>query len=344
MRRAKAVTAGGRNVSASETAWTSSPYRPGSERAIVDLWNRCLEIDGITDDTFVRKVLLDPNFDREGARSVWSPDGALIGFCYAVVRQVPVMGTDLEPDTGWITVFFVHPDWRRRGVGRSLLEDACGFLAARGRREVRISPYTPHYFLPGVDPDGYPEAAHLLRSLGFVVEEEAVAMAASLVGYRAPPGVLETETRLAEQGVRVQVVTPAVYVPLLEAIRASFSDDWVRAAREALLRGAAGGTILVALRGGDEVVGWCQAGAYEGVPNRFGPFGVAPGSRGSGIGLVLLHRCLERLRQQGFQGAFFLWGDPDSAAGRLYRRAGFEETRRFLVFRRVLSPEGGDAG
>jgi mycothiol synthase len=315
--------------------WVTVPYRPGSEREIVALWNRCLVIDGVTDSAFQRKVLLDPNFHRDGARAVWSPIGELIGFCYAVARRVPMMGVDLEPDTGWITAFFVHPGWRRRGVGRRLLEDACGFLHERGAKEVWVSPYTPNYFLPGVDPDGYPEAAHLLGSLGFSVAEEPVAMARSLVGYRAPAEVDDLERRLAEQGIRVRAAAPELFVPLLDTIRSAFSEDWVGAAREGL-RGAEPDALLVAVRGRDEVLGWCQVGAYGGAQTRFGPFGVLPTMRGSGIGQVLLHRCLERMRHKGFQHVFFLWADPATAAGRLYLRAGFEVTRRFQVFRRSL--------
>jgi mycothiol synthase len=318
------------------TPWATAPYRPGSEREIVALWNRCLVLDGVTDVAFGRKVLLDPNFHGDGARAVRSPGGELIGFCYAVARRVPMMGADLEPDTGWITAFFVHPGWRRRGVGRRLLEDACGFLRDRGSKEVWVSPYTPHYFLPGVDPDGYPEAVELLRSLGFAVEEEPVAMARTLVGYRVPAEVEDLERRLAEGGIRLQAVTPDLFVPLLDTIRGAFSEDWVRAAREALQRGAGPDTLLVAVRGRDEVLGWCQVGAYDGVQNRFGPFGVVPTMRGSGIGPVLLHRCLERMRQQGFQHVFFLWADTSTAAGRLYLRAGFDVTRRFQIFRRSL--------
>ena len=327
----------GRGAGMTRPAWVTRPYRPGSEREIVALWNRCLVHDGVTDAAFQRKVLLDPNFHRDGARAVWSPGGDLVGFCYAVVRRVPMMGADLEPDAGWITAFFVHPEWRRRGVGRQLLEDACGFLRDRGRRQVWVSPYTPNYFLPGVDPDGYPEAAHLLRTLGFSVVEEPVAMARSLVGYRVPAEIDDLERRLDEQRIRVRAVAPELYVPLLDAIRSAFSEDWVRAAREALQRGADPDTLLVAVRGQDEVLGWCQVGAYDGVQNRFGPFGVLPTMRGSGIGQVLLHRCLERMRHRGLQHVFFLWADTATAAGRLYLRAGFEVTRRFEVFRRPLA-------
>ena len=77
--------------------WVTLPYRPGSEREIVALWNRCLVLDGVTDAAFQRKVLLDPNFHRDGARTVWSPGGEVIGFCYAVARRVPMMGADLAP-------------------------------------------------------------------------------------------------------------------------------------------------------------------------------------------------------------------------------------------------------
>src|SRR5579875_1543979 len=138
-------------------------FRTGELTDVVDLWNRCLPADPITRHRFRNLVLLDPNFDPAGLRLACVAD-RLVGAVYAVRRGVPMLGTDIEPDSGWIVFFFVDPDFRERGIGRELLTDALRWL---DRKQVDFSPYTPNYILPGLDAQLYPAAANLLKKLGF---------------------------------------------------------------------------------------------------------------------------------------------------------------------------------
>ncbi|WP_143664135.1 GNAT family N-acetyltransferase, partial [Streptomyces murinus] len=85
---------------------------------------------------------------------------------------------------------------------------------------------------------------------------------------------------------------------------------------------------------GGRLVGWAMHGAYESAVERFGPFGVLEELRGTGLGKVLLHLVLARMRARGAHGAWFLWTGERSPAGHLYRAAGFETTRVFRVLRR----------
>ena len=79
------------------------------------------------------------------------------------------------------------------------------------------------------------------------------------------------------------------------------------------------------------MLGWAMHGTYENVLERFGPFGVLPESRGTGLGKVLLHLTLERMRALGAHSAWFLWTEETSAAGHLYLNTGFEITRTFTI-------------
>jgi GNAT superfamily N-acetyltransferase len=82
-------------------------------------------------------------------------------------------------------------------------------------------------------------------------------------------------------------------------------------------------------REGEEIAGYCQH-----TSERFGPFGVREDYRGRGIGLVLLCRCLERMKGKGYHHAWFLWAGERAA--HLYARVGFHEARRFSVLKREL--------
>ena len=55
------------------------------------------------------------------------------------------------------------------GIGRALFSTALKRMASQGRREALLSPYTPNYFIPGVDVEVYPEAGAFLKATGWQV-------------------------------------------------------------------------------------------------------------------------------------------------------------------------------
>lgn len=313
-------------------------YQPGDEAAVVALWNRCLPVDTISNDLFVARVLLDVNFDAEGFL-VAERDGRIVGFLLAVTRGTPMQGLDNDPDDGWITVFFVDPDYRGQGIGRMLLDRGRAHIAGRGRRRVSVSPYAPNYFWPGVDTARYPAAVAFLTRHGFEVLYTPVAMDFNLVGYSIPADVLEMQRRREQEGYRFGALRDDQISAVLDFNTRYFSADWARAIREALLRGVPRARVLVASRG-VAIAGFCLYGGYDGVAERFGPFGVDPNLRRSGLGKVLLYRCLDQMRSQGLHNAWFLWTGLEEPAGHLYTRVGFHVSREFAVMRGASVAEG----
>ncbi|MEW2620009.1 GNAT family N-acetyltransferase [Streptomyces sp. NPDC048106] len=308
-------------------------FRAGDGPPLVDAWCRSAPADPITPDRFRSLVLLDANFDPEGLR-VAVAGGRVLGAAHAVRRLTPMSGTDLEPGQGWIPFFFVDPAARGHGLGRLLLTDALDWLRTHGRTTVDFSCYTPNYFLPGLDADTYPEAAKLLGSLGFRTRYEAVAMDRSLVGHRVPDAVALRRDELTAVGYRFTTPADDDLVELIALARDHFNPDWARAIRECVATGTPLDRIVVAREPAGRLVGWAMHGAYESAIERFGPFGVRAETRGSGLGKVLLHLVLARMRARGAHGAWFLWTGERSPAGRLYRGAGFTTTRVFRVLRR----------
>ncbi|MFI9249969.1 GNAT family N-acetyltransferase [Streptomyces sp. NPDC053069] len=308
-------------------------FRAGDGPQVVQVWRRSAPADPITPDRFRCLVLLDANFDPEGLR-VAVDDGRVVGAAYGVRRLTPMTGTDLEPEQGWIPFFFVDPAARGRGLGRRLLSDTLDWLHGHGRTRVDFASYTPNYVLPGLDAETYPEAAGLLESLGFRTLYEAAAMDRGLVGYRLPDEVAHREDELTAQGHRFGTPTDDDLVELIALAGNHFNPDWARAIRECLAAGTPLDRIVVARDPSGRLVGWAMHGAYASADERFGPFGVLEEMRGTGLGKVLLHLVLERMRARGAHGAWFLWTGERSPAGHLYRAAGFTTTRVFRVLRR----------
>lgn len=313
-----------------------SGFRAGDGPAIRDAWLRGLPDDPISEDRWRNLILLDPNFDPDGLRVARSPGGEVLGAAYAVCRRTAMIGADLEPERGWLLFFFVDPPARGQGIGRALVADALGWLRRHGRTEAHFSPYTPNYVLPGLDRQAYPAAAKLLDDLGFTTRYQAVAMDRSLAGYAVPVEVLERAQRLSAAGWALG--TPAIDdLPDLVALAGEhFNPDWARAIRETVAGGLPLERIVIARDPSGALVGWAMHGAYEGVIDRFGPFGVREDQRGNGLGKVLLHLTLQRMRAGSAHGAWFLWTGERSPAGRLYQAAGFSVTRRFDVMCKEL--------
>jgi GNAT superfamily N-acetyltransferase len=190
--------------------------------------------------------------------------------------------------------------------------------------------------IPGIDESLYPEAKDLLSKLGYRVLYSPVAMDKNLVGYYYPEDVRQVEKEREKEGYVFEFLSPKYVADLIRFNDTLFNPDWARAVREAIAQGCDLQQVLIA-RKEDRIVGFCMYGAYDGIAERFGPFGVDPDLRGTGIGKVLLYKCLHEMRANGHHNAWFLWTGETSPAGYLYFRAGFRVTRKFHVMKKVIS-------
>ncbi|MED2974133.1 GNAT family N-acetyltransferase [Fictibacillus sp. B-59209] len=313
---------------------TYQSYRSGDEQLIVNLWNDCLPQDPMTKKRFRHLVLLDANFDPEGMRLAFD-EGKLIGCVYAVRRKLPMYGTDLEPDNGWIPFFFVHLEYRNEGVADQLFQEAYDFLKKHGRKQVFFASYAPNYILPGVDEASYPEAFQFLKKQGFETQYSPVAMDKSIVGFTRAPEVTALKEKRDREGYSFSAARDQDLYEVISFASEKFNPDWGRAIREGILQGLPLERILIA-REQHKLVGFCLYGGYEGIPERFGPFGVDPEQQGKGLGKILLQECLFAMRSEGLHTAWFLWTGETTTAGHLYKKAGFNITRKFHVMKQHL--------
>ena len=316
-------------------AVTYRSFTVGDGPAIAAAWTRAAPQDGMTALRFRDLVLLDRNFDTDGL-FIAEFAGQIVGSAYAVRRRIAHDGDDLQPGTGWIPYFVVAESHRGTGVGRRLVTTAMDWLSRKGCSEAVFSAYTPNYVLPGLDEARYPAASRLLRSLGFESIEEPSAMDRSLIGYQMPADVRELVDRLCHEGYSFESPTSDELVPLIAMAGERFNSDWARAIRECIVAGMPLERIIVSRDPSGVLLGWAMHGTYENVIERFGPFGVLPESRGTGLGKALLHVTLERMCALGAHSAWFLWADKGSAASNLYTKTGFGISRTFTILRAPL--------
>lgn len=303
---------------------------------VVDLWNLCLPRDAISREIFRQKVLLDENLDQRGCL-VAELDGQLIGFILVVLRKFPYGSRGREPDRGWLSTIFVHPSHRRHGLGTDLLDQALSYLKAEGRRICTMG-YSPYYVIPGPDEVTYPEAVAFFRARGFGVVGDATAMVGDLATITAPAELARVRQSLEADGFRFQPYDDRYTLPLLAFAERTASGGWPISLRLTLSRGNPYEEVVLCAHGPD-VVGYAQSRSplYDpptGVPERFGPFAVAPALRGKGIGSVLFFMILDRLRAKGLQHVWLGWAHGENV--RFYERCGLRVTRRHLLMTRPL--------
>lgn len=311
------------------------PYEDGDRDELLALWEAALPYEAVPLPEFERRVILDVNREPDSLKLAFEEEtGPPAGFILCLVLHQPIEQTGLLEHRGFITAFGVHPDHRRKGVGSRLLDEADAFFRGRSRKEIVIAPYTPNYFVPGVDKERYAEGVAFLERRGYREISEAIAMDAPIGQLAIEPALLQKEAELRSEGITIEPFRRERMVEYLDFMREQMPGPWLEDARrnlKDLTRGLfpADAVIIACDRG--KIIGYCQ---FEG--EHFGPFGVSDAYQGRGIGTVLLARTLYQMRLHGHHAAYVLW-TGDRAAKGVYGRLGFTISRRFAVLKKDLS-------
>ena len=309
-------------------------YQTSDFYRVVNLLNDSLPHEKITQGSFARRVLLDSNYDPAGVFIAKNRLGEVVGFLLALKKERPSEDLETDLERGWITLFCVRPDVQRQGVGTSLFAEAETWLRSQGRNSILISPYTPYYWTPGVDENASFGACQFLINLGYKVISRPLSMRVEFDSdWSIPEWVNEKQKRLSETGNVTTKFEHEHTYSLMEFLHTEFPGDWERHLRETvsdiLQRRRFMEDIWLNFQDG-KIVGFAQT-----EDSRFGPFGVHHALRGKGIGVAILFHTLAQMKDRGCKQAWFMWTN-DSTAERLYKSAGFQESRRFSIFRKDL--------
>jgi len=131
---------------------------------------------------------LDTQLIEDGTYFVAEAGGEIVG-CGGWSRRKTLFGSDkrdkrdpgeLNPgaDPAKIRAFFVHPDWARHGIGRSILQRCEAEAANCGFRSLELMATLPGVRLYAAC--GYAEATHIRYTLPSGIEIEFVPMTKSL--------------------------------------------------------------------------------------------------------------------------------------------------------------------
>ncbi|RBJ00150.1 GNAT family N-acetyltransferase [Micromonospora provocatoris] len=248
-------------------------------------------------------------------------DGALVGVLVGSLSAA-------DPRLGHVDLVAVAPRERRQGVGGALLTEAESRLGALGAGEMLLAGNPPHYAWPGIDVR-YTPAVCAAQRLGYRQDRTAWNMTAELTEQSAALRSTEAaEQRLAGRGVTVRRAGADDLPALAAFARSTFGGTWDGELAGSVGRPDAG--VHLAERDG-EILGFAAYGSAR--PSWFGPMGTAPAAEGSGIGGVLLRRCLRDQAAAGITAAQIGWVGPvpfySNAAGARIERV-------FFLYRKAL--------
>lgn len=245
-----------------------------------------------------------------------APSGSARGSAGAALSGVPVSATGDrlvgvvfgsashgDPRVGHVDLIAVDPGERRRGIGRALMSRVQAALVELGADQLVLAGNAPYYAWPGVDVR-YTPAVCTALALGFAAESPAWNMTVDLTGEQRPTA--PAEKRLAERGITVRRATAADLPALVEFALTNFTAGWAGEITHSVGRDRAGCHLAVDRSGA--IQGFAAYGSSR--PSWYGPMGTAPRARGSGIGGVLLRRCLAEQRAAGHRSVQISWVGP----------------------------------
>jgi mycothiol synthase len=315
----------------------------GDYAAMVAVYAACAEADRLDDvvteadmANFVENTAdCDPSLDI----SLAEVDGRVVAYVWTSHRLEPA-GDEIHGHRG-----FVHPDWRRRGLGAALLSQVW-----RRAESCRLSPAA--------------RGARFLQS--FIFDEEAGASALLVSRGYAPVRYGFRMVRDLSQpipdlplpdGLEIRPAEPRHFRAIWEAEREAFQDHWGYTPwpeenyRRFLAFPHYDPSLWQVAWDGDQVAGSVLSFIVDEENVRFQrkrgfteDISVRRPWRKRGLASALIARSLEALRQRGMTEAS-LEVDAENPTGalRVYERLGFVTTKRRNVYRRPLpTPASAD--
>ena len=297
------------------------------ETELIELWNRCMIHDQISILKFRKQVLYDENF--ESSLCLLAVEGEqLIGFILGMKRKFPYLERGLEPERGWINLLFVKKECRRQGIARAMVQEIEQRLKTFGVKHVTLAAYSPNYFFPGIDVEGYPEAIQFFEQMGYQGIEDSFSMCKDLHDYYMTEDVLEKKKKAEENGFWFGNFEAQDALEILELAKEEFGGGWKRNLLMAMRAGEAEDVVTVVKYQG-RIVGFAMR-KIDGNPMRFGPIGVSHKMRNFGIGGILFEVKQQEMCSKGIYHLFFV--STDIPGRRFYERHGVQVFRTYRKY------------
>ncbi len=267
----------------------SLPETGMGETEFIELINKLLPYDFIDPETYRRVTIHDPNHKSENT-FIFYEGGEPVGVAILVYLEKIVV--EQYRDHIWLKLLAITD--KEEGAGEKIIEWIEDWARSMGKQILHVYGYAPFYYTPGVD-DRYHHINNLLRGRGYHVESRIVNYYIDMYNYEPPPTLGEEIEKLEGEGYRFTEATDEMYPKLLEWIREEFGLPWMIEA--SITKHYPSSGIVIATRPDGSIAGFNVYSATS--PRRIGPIGVSKNLRSKGIGRILLHLGLLKMKRLG---------------------------------------------
>jgi len=307
---------------------------------VISLWNESLRQGEAHSAWYVENYLLNQeklgqitgnsNFDPNGA--FIACDGEqVIGFGIGVVKTVASYeGENLEDLPGYLERLVVAGPFRRRGTGTQILRNVESYVAAAGKRALRISCYQSAIVGMSVLPEA-PEYKFLIKS-GFQAEGFEIRLMLKLQDFSPKGDIIETRKQLEKNGIQIRYYHDKDQAWFCKLMQVPDFQGWWHNSYQPNLKKETPLPVLIAVdTRKDRVVGF--VGFVTVGPDRRAAFspGVDPEYRKRGIGKVLVNMWAEEVKKLGAQESQISTGTDNLPAQRIYFDMGYEKIGQFCA-------------
>lgn len=245
-----------------------------------------------------RHTLNDPDFNPDlflGAFVNGELDGCIMG------AHRP--WKDTQKDTGFIKFILVRQQYRRRGIGRMLMEACESKLRRLGLEKLIYGSCSPLYLFPGV-PKESSETSHLLESCSWQKESERISFF-SKVNEAEVSKASFNELMKANASITIDLALPKDEKEVLGFIEREFSNSWAVESSPAFNEETNAFCSVLRYIDTSEVLGFAVVNCTN--PNWFGPMGVHSEYRKRGMGQLLVFHSILTARDKGIRQLIFQW-------------------------------------
>jgi mycothiol synthase len=271
-------------------------YSKEYSKETAKICRQSLTCDIMPDYLFKEKTILDPDY-RNDLTLIAREGNEIIGFIQGVIR------TRQDGKYGYVKLLCVEKDFRRNKTAQRLYKEIEQKFIAEGVKVIRVGESYPNYLTPGVDPF-YTEAVCFFERNGFVKFNDTSNLVSDLTHQSFD--TQDDEKKLQKENFFVKRAEPNDRDRIIEWLGEVF-PGWISEVEEAFknnpvslfIAGTAGKLLAFsAYETNNKGTGW------------FGPMGTDAEARGKGIGAVLLKKCLNALKEEGFVKAIIPWVGP----------------------------------
>jgi len=261
-----------------------------------DFWNQNVIYDPITLDLLNEKLFGDPDYAPKMTLLAFD-NAKIVAFMQGIIRK------HHNEQRGWIKLFATDQDYRRQGLATRLLNQIEAYIRNQGVVRIGLLDSAPNYFQPGIDPFYTPAIAFAERR-GYHRIGDTSNLKADLTSQDL--NTAEEEKAALQRGISIRRAATTDQPCVLEFLQKYFFD-WIYEVNIMFKHDPI--TLHLAFLKG-ELVAFSGHNGNNLNSGWFGPMGTDPNKRGLGIGGILLKRCLQDIKEQGFESSIIPWVGP----------------------------------